>query len=439
MLKSFCRFIDIMLAFLILTIATPCLAEIEYFDIFPGLKKIPTAVPVFKQMQTDAAEAEKALKAADLLSGALDFSGYFKIMDRKSFLIDPEKFGIMTSQINFPNWTGIGAELLVTGGILLKEGIVELEMRLFDTIKQTMLVGRRYKGRSQDLRRMVHLFAKEIVFRLTGNQGVFDTRIAFLSTKGKSKEIFICDFDGYQPRQFTHDNSIVLSPSWSSDGKWMAYTSYSRGRPELFIKHIRDKRGAIVAQKGINSSPAWIPGKNALAATLSFSGDQEIYMLTGKGKIIKRLTYNQGIDTSPTWSPDGSKMAFVSRRAGSPQIYIKDIKSGHTRRLTFQGNYNTEPSWSPKGNKIAFSAMEKGEANIYVINPDGSNLMQLTRDAGNNESPSWSPDGSLIVFSSTREGVGRIYVMTAFGTDQRRLLKMPGVQSQPRWSPRVVN
>jgi len=314
-----------------------------------------------------------------------------------------------------------------------------LEMRLFDTIKQKMIVGRKYKGRQKDLRKIIHLFAKEIVFRLTGNQGVFDTRISFLSTKGKSKEIFISDFDGYRPRQFTRHNSIVMSPAWSSDGKWIAYTSYSRGRPELFIKHIRDKRGAIVSKKGINSAPAWVPGKNELAATLSFSGDPEIYLLTGTGKIIKRLTYNKGIDTSPTWSPDGSQMAFVSRRAGSPQIYIKDIKTGHARRLTFQGRYNTQPSWSPKGDKIAYSAIEKGEANIYVINTNGSNSMQLTRDAGYNESPSWSPDGSLMVFSSTREGVGRIYVMTAFGTDQRRLLKMPGAQTHPQWSPRVVN
>lgn len=412
--------------------------DYDYIDISnPFLRKIPTAVPVFKGITGDAAEAELAVKAADLLSAALEFTGYFKMSDRGAFLINPENYGIVASQINFQNWTGIGAELLVTGGLTVKAKIVEMEIRLFDTFKQKLLVGKKYKGWIDDQRQMIHRFCSEVIYRLANTRGVFDSKIAFLSTSSGKKEIYICAFDGYNPTKFTQHNSITLSPAWSSDSRWIAYTSFAKGQPDLYIKHTKEKRGKFLSKEGLISSPAWVPGKFALAATLSFEGDPEIYLLTGNGKIIKRLTRNPGIDVSPTWSPDGKQMAFVSKRAGTPQIYIKDITSGRVKRLTFKGKYNTQPNWSPKGDKIAYSAMKGDEINIYVVDIEGQHPRQLTQNTGNNEAPSWSPDGNLIVFSSTREGPARIYVMNAFGTDQRRLLAMPGEQTDPNWSPRI--
>jgi len=302
-----------------------------------------------------------------------------------------------------------------------------------------MLVGKRYKGWLNDQRKMVRRFCSEVIFLLTGDRGIFNSNMAFVSKNSRNKEIYICEFDGYNPKKVTNHKSITLSPAWSWDGKWIAYTSYANGKPDLFIKHLKEKRGAVISKKGYNTTPAWVPGQFALAATLSFSGDPEIYLLTGTGKIIKRLTYNWGIDLSPTWSPDGKKMAFVSKRSGTPQIYIKNIESGQAERLTFIGRYNTQPNWSPKGDKIVYSALEKGRSNIWVIGIDGDNAIQLTHNEGTSESPTWSPDGSLIAFSSTREGPSRIYVMTAYGTDQRRLLILPGEQTEPKWSPSVIN
>ncbi len=242
------------------------------------------------------------------------------------------------------------------------------------------------------------------------------------------------------PTQITHNQSINLSPAMSHDGKWVAYTSYAKGKPDLFIQNISDNRISVVDKKGMGISPAWIPGKFELAASLSFSGDPEIYLLTGTGKVINRLTDSLGIDLSPTWSPDGRKMAFVSRRGGTPQIYIQNMNSGNAERLTFQGNNNTQPEWSPKGDKIVYTALEKGNGfNVCIIGVDGKGLTRLTYAQGDNESPSWSPDGSMIAFSSTREGTSRIYVMTAYGADQRRLMSMPGQQSEPKWSPGVTN
>ena len=430
----------IVCAVLLLAWPAPGRAEYDYINISnPFLKKIPIAVPVFKAFSKSSAENNAAKSAADLLSQTLEYTGYFKIIDRAAFLADPEQPHIDMPDIVFRNWTGIGAELLITGGILLNNDMAEMELRLFDTIKAKLIVGKRYKGWSKDQRKMIQRFASDVIFSLTGDRGVFDSKIAFISNGSGNKEVYICDFDGYNLRQVTQTNTITLSPAWSSDGKWIAYTAYTKGNPDLYIMHLEEKRGAIVSEKGLNMSPAWIPNQFALAATLSFEGDPEIYMLTGSGKIIKRLTKSWGIDVSPSWSPDGKKMAFVSNRSGTPQIYIMDLYTGKTERLTFEGGYNTSPSWSAKGDRIAYAGMQNGQFNIYVITTDGQSLVKLTQDAGDNEAPSWSPDGNLIAFSSTREGASRIYVMTAYGTDQRRLLTLPGEQTSPNWSLRIMN
>jgi TolB protein len=325
------------------------------------------------------------------------------LINRNKFLFDPQKDSIDPGNISYSNWTVIGSELLVTGGVTTYDDLIEIELRLMDTFKGRMLIGKRYKGTKDNFREMILRFGSEVIKLLTGREGIFNSKIAFLSNQTGNKEIYICDFDGYGPERYTRNNNITLFPAWSTDGKWMAYTSYKNQKPELFIRHIEENHGTIVSKKGINSTPAWIPGKFELAATMSFSGDQEIYMLTGNGKIIKRLTYSKGIDSSPAFSPGGKKMAFVSRRSGTPQIFIMDLDLGSSRRLTFTGRYNTQPNWSPTGDKIAFTAMEKGVTNINIINVDGTGQVQLTYDAGDNESPSWSPEGSLIVFSSTRE------------------------------------
>lgn len=414
-------------------------AGYDYVDISqPFLRKIPIAVPLFKKVSSGHETDQLSKSASDLLAETLEFTGYFKFIDREAFLVNPQTDAAFAN-VNFHDWTSIGAELLVTGGVLVQDNLVEIELRLYDTFKEKLLVGKRYKGNIADERKIIRRFCSEVIYTLTGDRGIFDTEIAFVSTGSGNKEIYICEFDGYNPRQLTHTNSITLSPAWSSDGEWIAYTSYEKGKPDLYIKNLRENRGYVVAKQGINTTPAWFPNKFELAATLSFSDDPEIYLLTGTGKIIKRLTYNKGIDVSPTWSPDGKSIAFVSKRSGTPQIYIQNVDSGQVKRLTFQGRYNTQPAWSPKGDKMAYSGMENGHNDIFVIGFDGQDPIQLTHNEGDNESPSWSPDGNLIVFASTREGPSRIYVMTSYGTDQRRLLVLKGRQTEPKWSPRMVN
>jgi len=409
--------------------------QYEYIDISnPFLRKIPLAVPLFKNENETEEEKRLSNSSAELLAASLEFTGYFKLLDRGAFLFDPQKDGILTPQINFANWTVIGAELLITGLFKEVDGNITMELRLFDTFKARRIVGKKYSGKKAEQRRMIHRFCSEVIKYLTGHRGVFGSKIAFVSNGSGNKEIYTCAFDGYNAQQVTRNRSINLSPAWSSDGRYLAYTSYKKKKPDIFIKNLAEMQEASINKKGLNITPAWVPGKFELAATLSFAGDQEIYLLTGSGKVIKRLTNIRGIDVSPTWSPDGKKFAFVSNRAGSPQVYVQDLASGKVRRLTYEGSYNTQPSWSPQGDKIAYASVVDGRRNIVVMGLDGQEPLQLTHESGDNEAPSWSPDGSLIVFSSNREGPFRIYVMTAFGTDQRRLLVMTGEQTNPKWS-----
>ena len=432
------RWIALLFLVAILFIPNGAGAEIKYFDLTnPFMRKIPMAVPVFRAMTPGPDERTQAPAFADKLQEMLEFSGYFKILDRGSFLHDPQTSGITEKDLNFGNWAAVGAELLVTGGLQIQGNNMVVELRLFDTIKAKLLIGKRYRGTVDDQRAVVKRFCSEVLLALTGSPGFYDSQLAFVSKESGHKEIYLCDFDGHNVRQLTRKQSITSFPDWSSDGAYLAFTSFANGPSQIFIRNLKTGSERNLGFKGVQIAPTWCPTRFEMAATLSFSGDQEIYLLTGAGKMIKRLTDSRGIDVDISWSPDGKKIAFVSNRSGSPQIYIQEISSGRVQRLTFEGNYNTQPSWSPKGGMIAYSSMEGSEINIFVIDVDGNNPVQLTSNQGDNEGPSWSPDGSLIAFSSTREGKSRIYVMTAFGTDQRRLMALPGEQSHPRWSPNM--
>jgi TolB protein len=429
----------IVLVVLLSGLPRPCEGERVYIDInAPYLRKIPTAIPIFKDMAGGQTQGQTAKTLSDLLTTSLDFTGFFKILNRDSFLEDPQEACLVQRDINFSNWTVIGAELLVTGGFKYNGDLLEVELRLFDTFSGRLIVGRRYTGGMEDRRQIIHRFCNEVILRLTGRPGIFDSRIAFVSTTTGVKELYIADFDGYDPKQFTQTGAISMFPAWSSDGRWMAFTDYKKGKPDLYIKNIRGKQETVVSSKGFSITPAWVPGQFALAAALSHEGNPSIYLLSGGGKILRQLTRHWGIDVAPTYSPDGKKFAFVSNRSGSPQIYVQDVGDGKVRRLTYKGKYNSWPQWSPRGNYIAYVGSASNLSDVCVIRPDGTGYKQLTRNAGYNESPTWSPDGTLIAFSSTREGPSRIYVMNANGTDQRRLLVLKGEQSNPSWSPRLA-
>lgn len=427
--------------FMAITTSTQCFAdEVNYVTISdPFVKKAPVAVPLLMAGNKTMAEKKLSADMCTTLSDLLKFTGYFKIVAPEAFLEEPSVKGIDVNRINFRNWTMIGVELLVTGSVTESGGNVTIDMNLFDTFKERQLLGLRYTTTDKGIRSVARKFGTQIIKKFTGMDGLFNSKIAYLSTATGNKEIYVCDFDGENPVKVTNTKSITLSPAWSSDGEEMAYTSYQKGKPDIFIKNLKSGTvGVLVALAGSNITPCWVPGKKELAASLSFEGGQGIYLLTRQGKIRKRVTNKWsewGIDVSPSFSPDGEDMAFVSKRSGTPQIYMQNLDSGSVKRLTYQGKYNTSPSWSPNGMKVAYAGLADTRFEIYVVDLKTGEAERLTYDSGDNESPSWSPDGSMIVFSSTREGYSRLYVMTSSGTDQRRLLFSQGEQTNPKWSP----
>jgi TolB protein len=367
-----------------------------------------------------------------VIRDGLDFTGLFTMISPPLNVKESQDKKNVT--INFGALNSVGAEVYAGGTVYEKSGVINLDMEVFEAAGAKSILKKTYKGKEGELRSMGLAFCADLVQLLTGKKSVFGSKIVFVCNKTGFKEIYECDFDGQGLEQLTNSKSISLTPALSPDGKYLAYTDFTSGRPALYIRNLSDKKTSVVGKSGISIDPAW-RNSSEVATTLSYEGDQDIYLVRSDGSVSRRLTNSKGIDVSPTFSPDGSKMAFVSSRNGMPQIFIEDLQSGQTRRLTFSGRYNTQPSWSPAGDKIAYSTWEnKGEINIFVINTDGSGLKQLTAKSGENEAPSWSPDGEMIVFSSSRQGRKRLYVMSSTGENQRRLVQIDGEQMQPYWS-----
>jgi TolB protein len=374
-------------------------------------------------------ESEWAKSLDGTINSGLDFTGLFNLL--------PAPLNIRNAQdgtINFSAIGSVGSDIYVTGSVTRKSGAPVLDMLVYDSSGKQLL-NKKYSGQEKQLREIGWQFCSDLIELLTGKKSVFGTKIVFVSNRTGAKEIYMCDFDGQNIESVTSSKSISLTPAISSDGKYLAWTDYTSGKPDLYIRNLATRVTAAVKKPGVCIDPGWVPGTDECATTLSIDGDQEIYLIKADGTVSRRLTKSRGIDVSPTFSPDGSRMAFVSTREGRPQIFIQDLKGSTARRLTFSGNYNTQPAWAPAGDKILYSSMQKnGEINIFMINADGTGLLQLTSGTKDNEYPSWSPDGSMIAFSSSRQGRRKLFVMNADGTNQRMLLQMEGEQQQPCWS-----
>jgi TolB protein len=420
--------------------------SLVYIDInAPILKQFPIAITDLVNLDDPDEDSDDYV---DLNNGPktlikdLKSTGIFDILDPVMFLEDPEKRGIKRDAINFDDWTVIGAEGLVKGGYRLKEdGTLAVEMRLFDTYQEQLIIGKRYVGAKDDMERIMHRFANEILLKFTGERGIFGSKISYVQNIKGYKEIFIMDFDGGNNIQITRDFSINIAPSWSPDGMKLSYTSYKRGNPDLVISDfVKRELFYLSKRNGLNLGAEWSHSGEELVLAMNNGNNSDIYVIDAlTSTVIKRLTDYWGIDVSPTWSPDDRKVAFTSDRGGNPNIYVVKVRTRKIERLTFNGKYNASPSWSPQGDKIVFCGRTEEDKlfNIFTINPDGTDLEQLTGGSGNNENPSWSPDGRQITFSSNRNGSYDIYVMNSDGGNIKQLTFAEGDATYPAWSPRL--
>jgi TolB protein len=403
-----------------------------YLDVYgKTYKKATIAVPPF----TGEGGTGTSKEMVDLLQNDLTLSGFFIVAP--SSLIDKELAaeGISRDQIRFASWRSIGVELICKGAVqVASDGGITLETYLYDSFEGATMLAKRYRGKGEDWRRMVHRLADDIIQAVTGEKGIMGMKVLFAAGSRNQREVYVADIDGHNLRKLTNQRNIVVSPSLSPDGKYLAYTSYKDGRPNLYVVEVDSGKEIFVdKEEGMKLGTGWISASTfGYAHTVGrFSTINTFNVGTRKKDVVMR---EQGILASPSFSSDGRKMVFVSDMYGNPQIFLRDLASGETKRLTYSGTYNTSPNFSPKGDLIAFVCRVEGSFEICVMNADGSDQRILT-SGGLNDSPHFSPCGRYIIYSSNQGNRDQIYLMLYNG-DNKKLLKYTDYnETQPRLTP----
>jgi TolB protein len=376
------------------------------------------------------------------IRAGLEFSGLFDVIEPKAFL-GPVRSVPLDSDtpVVCTNWRQIGADALVEGEVQATREEARIEFRVRDVSRGCLrMVRKRYTSDRREAARIGSAIADDIVGLFTGQPGVADTEIAFISNRSGSKEVHVMNADGTRVRSATHNGSINSFPNWSPSGREIVYTSYRyRNRPHLFML-TRGRRSPGRILRNLNAGEAlyrgvFSPDGDRLALVMSIDGTTEILTVKPNGRSLERLTRNRVIDISPTWSPDGERIAFVSDRAGTPQIYVMDRDGSDVRRLTFSGSYNTSPAWSPEGGWIAYESRVGSQFDIWLIDPDGRENFPLVTHPRSDEHPTWSPDGRKIAFSSTRRGHADVYTVDLNGENLRRITQAGGDNTNPHWGP----
>ena len=383
-------------------------------------------------------EAHKILEA-DLLLSKL----FVKITPKVFESLERKERG--SKKVDLWAWHQVGVQWLIkTEYSVMPGGKLSFVFRLYDTVGEKFLLGKRYTVGKNLLRKVIHRYADELVLQLTGKRGVAETQIAFLSYNNKNTEIFVVDFDGFNLKQITRDRTLNLTPTWSPNGRWIVYTSYAGNNPDLvMIDNLGKKpKRTLLRLLGLNAAPSWSPVDDRLTLVLSKDKNSEIYVLNNNRK-LRRLTRHFNIDTSPTWSPDGKKIAFTSDRSGggAPQIYIMDAHHGDkagVKRISFGSSYNDNPAWSPDGDKIAYTARVGKRFQIKIYDLTTRNSTVFTKTRGNNEQPTWSPDGRFIAYRHKESSEMHTYIQR-LGSDKVRQLSFGvGGGASPSWSPHLI-
>ena len=361
----------------------------------------------------------------------VDFHADFEFVPIDSFYLKTYEI----KELDILGWQRLGADYLVRLEAEFPSNKIRVRWKLYDALRQQQITKDVLTREKGEWRTLGHEIANQIVKYLTGEDGIFLSKIFFVKKMGNAKEIFMADYDGASEIQLTNTGVINISPCFSPKTNEVFFTSYLEDDPKLFKVNISTRKVSKVAEfQGIVAAPEISPDGRKIACVLSKDGNSEIYVLDINGRIIKRLTNARGIDSAPTWSPDGQMIAFSSDRSGSPQLYIMDSDGLNVRRLTYQSGYNDSPIWSSRGDRITFvSRTRSGRFDLASIDTSGNDYRVYT-EVGMNENPHFSPDGKHIIFSSSRLSQGDIYTMDINGKNQRRLTRT-GTCTNPYWGP----
>ncbi len=376
---------------------------------------------------------------ASVIEADLNRSGLFNTLPRGDMLERPDD----PSKVDFRNWRAVNMENLVIGRLNREAGSDRVSSRfyLLDVIRGEQLLAYDMPAVAPDqLRYVAHQIADIVFERLTGIRGVFNTKIAYVTSSGigpsRNYQLVVSDADGFNPRTIASSKETLMSPSWSPDRKKLAYVGYERGRSGIYVHELATGQvRKILSEKGINGSPAWSPDGTKLVLTLSYETNPDIYLFDMQTGQKKRLTDHYGIDTEASFSPDGQSIVFTSDRGGQPQIYRMSANGGEPQRLTFQGRQNLDASYSPDGKFLTLVNLDESRYRIALLDLSNNNF-RIVSDGSLDESPSFAPNGAVIIYATQARGGAELATVTTDGK-VRQKIRQSGEVREPSWSPFV--
>jgi TolB protein len=402
----------------------PALAQFRVEVSGIGLTQMPIAVAPFR------GEAQAPQKIAAIVKADLERSGVFRSVDAAAMEADEN------TRPDLNQWRQKGADSLVTGSITpLADGRFDVRLRLWDIVRGQDLGGQSYVVTPADLRLSAHRVADFVYEKLTGERGIFSTRIAYVTKVGTRYTLWVADADGENAQSALASPEPIISPAWSPNGAQLAYVSFESRKPVIYSHDVASGKRRLIANfRGSNSAPAWSPDSRQIAATLSRDTGSQLYLMDANGGEPKRLTQSSSIDTEPAFSPDGRFIYFVSDRGGAPQIYRMAASGGNAERVTFNGSYNISPALSPDGRWMAYVSRVGSAFKLQVMELASGNVNQIT-DTSADESPSFAPNSRLIVYATQQQGREALMTTTLDGKIKARLAGASGDIREPDWGP----
>lgn len=404
--------------------AAPAFAQFRVEVSGVGLTQLPIAVAPFR------GEAQAPQKIGAIIRADLERSGMFRTVNAAGLVADEN------TRPDLADWRQKGADTMVTGSVsALADGRFDVRLRLWDIVRGADLGGQSYTVSKADLRLSAHRISDFVYEKLTGEKGVFSTRIAYVTKAAQRYNLWVADSDGEGAQSALSSAEPIISPSWSPNGAQLAYVSFESRKPVIYSHDVATGRRRLLANfRGSNSAPAWSPDGKQLVATLSRDGGSQIYALSLSGGDPKRLTQSSSIDTEPAYSPDGKYVYFVSDRGGAPQIYRMSPGGGSPERVTFTGSYNISPALSPDGRWLAYVSRVGGAFKLHVMELAGGAVTAIT-DTAADESPSFAPNSRLIVYATQQQGKESLMTTTLDGKIKAKLSGISGDIREPDWGP----